>query len=75
MICAFDAEQEEKKRAAARAQQAEEAGDGPHEDHEDAPAEELDAVELFKVCHTSRIKGLTDNVKDAIVSPVLNFCS
>jgi hypothetical protein len=31
---------------------------------------ELDAVEIFKVCHTNRKKGVTDTTKEAIVSLV-----
>ena len=31
--------------------------------------EEIDAVEAFKVCHTSRKKGMSDVARDVVVSP------
>jgi len=31
--------------------------------------EEIDAVEAFKVCHTSRKKGMSDAAREAVVSP------
>jgi len=31
--------------------------------------EEIDAVEAFKVCHTSRKKGMSDIAREAVVSP------
>jgi len=30
---------------------------------------EIDAVEAFKVCHTSRKKGMSDAAREAVVSP------
>jgi len=30
---------------------------------------EIDAVEAFKVCHTSRKKGMSDTAREAVVSP------
>jgi hypothetical protein len=29
----------------------------------------LNAVEIFKECHTSKKKGMTDQVKETVVSP------
>ena len=37
-------------------------------DQEDAADEELDVVEVFKECHTSRKKGLSEIAKEAVVS-------
>ena len=31
--------------------------------------EEIDAVEAFKDCHTSRKKGMSDAAREAVVSP------
>lgn len=57
--------------AAARANQEEGAGELEEDaggEEGAAPEEELDAVEVFKECHTSRKKGLSDPAKEAIVS-------
>ena len=37
--------------------------------------EELDAMELFKVCHTNRKNGMSDDAREAVVSPLAWFLS
>jgi hypothetical protein len=38
---------------------------------EEEVAEELDAVEAFVTCHTSSKKGLSEEAREAVVSPDL----
>jgi hypothetical protein len=57
--------------AAARANQENATGEqeASADGEQEAAADgDLDAVEIFKECHTSRKKGLTDIAKEAIVS-------
>ena len=57
--------------AAARANQEDTIGeleDPADGDQEDAADEEIDVVEIFKECHTSHKKGLSETAKEVVVS-------